>query len=479
MYVRYIIEMGDDLPDGISVNRYEALRELRAKATRAIERTERIDDDTFIALMNESLRWIREIGPTVVDFWQELQRYRTTTLREWKRRGREVRAFSFVNFRTTYAKPCLVRFDGRSVDLRFENVKGMRELFTALTGACYIVISGSVGMRVSEMLDIPSSPLVTKRLRDGRKLLKTRSTLHKTSRLDEGEPAEWVAGWDEPSNPVRLAVELLHIMFPKSAYLFASHSTLNQDDKRLAPSGANYAIRSFAKLVKIQTRKPLATNQFRKTFARFVALSAPGAAGALQRQFKHISIQMTERYFPNDPDLVEDVVEASLEIAEERYEAILSADRLGGMMGQELLLRNTSYRGPAAAKKRREVIKLALLDPHIRPVFHIYGVCLYDAPRAKCEGKLENVGIDMCSGCQNLAVEEQHLPIWEEHAEGLRAMIAELAAMGVINLELERQLVRASKIIHNLRDEDEPDAIDCGRPTSKKTAYRRRHKSSA
>ena len=54
MYVRYIIEMGDDLSDGISVNRYEALRELRAKATRAIERTERIDDDTFIALMNES-----------------------------------------------------------------------------------------------------------------------------------------------------------------------------------------------------------------------------------------------------------------------------------------------------------------------------------------------------------------------------------------------------------------------------------------
>ena len=135
-------------------------------------------------------------------------------------------------------------------------------------------------MRVSEVLDIEKKgALRSKTLADGRKLLRIHSTLHKTVRADEGEPAHWVAGWDEPTNPVRLAVEILQRLHRDSPYLFSPVGLLDESDERISPPAITHNIRLFAKLAGIDQRWTLATHQFRKTFARFIALSAPGAAG--------------------------------------------------------------------------------------------------------------------------------------------------------------------------------------------------------
>ena len=47
------------------------------------------------------------------------------------------------------------------------------------------------------------------RLDDGRVLLRIHGTLFKTADGADGEPAEWVAGWDEPGNPVHDAIDIL------------------------------------------------------------------------------------------------------------------------------------------------------------------------------------------------------------------------------------------------------------------------------
>jgi integrase len=455
MYLRYLIELQNEIPDGPNLDRFEAREILRSSKTLPEQRTERIPDDVFVTLMSEATRWVNEVGPTLVTFWNDLQRHRARTLRAWRSRHRVERAFSFVSFRESRPGPIAVRIAGIDNDLRTQNVKALRTWLSALNGACYTLIAGLTGMRVSEMLDIERKrPLSTRQLPDGRRLLRLHSTLHKTVRADDGEPAYWVAGWDDATNPVKRAVELLQLFNRRSPYLFSSTKILNEDDERLSPSSITHNVRLFSDLAGLAPRWTIATHHFRKTFARFVALSAPGAAGALQRQFKHLSIQMTERYFPNDPELIDDIIEASLEVAEQRYEAMLSADRLGGIKGAEILARNAEFRGSAAAKERREAVQLALLDTSCRLVLHFYGACIYDAPRAKCGGRLENVGLDTCVSCVNLVVEAHNLPMWEEHTKGLENALLLQCQNGVVDIELQRQLDHAKKIVHQLMTEN-------------------------
>ena len=160
---------------------------------------------------------------------------------------------------------------------------------------------------------------------------------------------------------------------------------------------------------------------------------------------------MTERYFPDDPELIDDIIEASLDVAEERYDSILAADKLGGIKGAQIVARNGEFRGAAAAKLRREAVQLALLDTSCRLVLHFYGACIYDASRAKCDGLIENVGLDTCIGCVNLVVELHNLPMWEEHKRGLDESIALQLEHGIVDLDLRRQADQAGKIVQQLQ----------------------------
>jgi hypothetical protein len=81
---------------------------------------------------------------------------------------------------------------------------------------------------------------------------------------------------------------------------------------------------------------------------------------------------------------------------------------------------------------------------------HPYGSCVYDAPRAKCQGYIENVGLDACIQCSNLVVDESHLPFWKEHVYDLTETIDWLATQNVVNVGLVKQLRAAEEIIVNL-----------------------------
>jgi len=453
MYLRYIVRLQDDIPDGTRLNYHDVYEALHPSPGKPEAKTKRIPDDIFITLMAEAQRWVFEVAPSIVTVVHEMRAYRAETIEDWRRRGREVRAFSYQEFYKLPHDPTIVTICGEPLNLWAIPAKKFDRLIAATHGACYAVIAGFVGMRVSEVLALRPGCIRAAKTTDGRELLKIAGTLFKTARSANGEPAEWVAGWNQPTNAIHKAVDILTQLGRHDSFLFAHLWKLNTDDKRVGPSKVSRDLAIFSDYAGITGRWQLSSHQFRKTFARFVALASPAAAGALQRHFKHVSIQMTERYFPDDPELLQDIAEAALELVEERYDKILGAERLAGIRGAEIIASNAAYRGSAAADKRREIVRQAAVDPTIRLVMHPYGSCLYDAPRAKCQGYIEKVGLDACIQCSNLVVDESHLPFWQEHADGLRETIAWLQTQNVVNLELMRQLAAAEDILQQLTTE--------------------------
>jgi len=467
MFLSYLVRM-QDIPHGINVDVGRALEILRPVTKGRASQAKRLTDSEFSNLLTEAGRWIRELAPIILPFAVELRRYRSKTLARIVANGLEPRGFSYRSYLKTHA-PVILRYGEVEINVAAENIKKFRAVQTALTGACYVIIAGGTGMRVTEMLDIMKHSLRRVRLRDGRVLLKLRSVLNKTSSSPDGEPAEWVCGWDEVDNPIRLAVDILEKLYPKSPYLFAGlGQRLNDDDKRITPSTAAYCVRLFVKMSGIKLASPLQTHQFRRAFARFVAYSNPAGMAALRRQFKHISALMTERYLPDDPELIDDIVAASLEIAEEHYESILKTPELSGLKGREILSRRPSYKGALGAAQIAEAVRLALLDPSIRPVFHIYGVCLFDDPDALCGGMIEEIGIDLCVSCKNLVVERQHLPIWIENRDGLISIVEHLDSLGVRNEHIEKQLKRSRNIIADFKGVVDNNARDKRRSSATK-----------
>jgi hypothetical protein len=191
-------------------------------------------------------------------------------------------------------------------------------------------------------------------------------------------------------------------------------------------------------------------HQFRKTFARFVVLSGPNTAVSLMRHFKHVSIQMTERYFPNDPELLNNLIESSEELIAERLDSVFGSDRLAGVKGEQILARNAEYRGETGQDARQDLIKMTLLDPSTFIIFHVYGICLYERETAKCGGDIANVGLDTCMVCPNSVVEREHLPFWREQVDVIRANISTTLDSGTIDLESQRQLERAEQMVMKL-----------------------------
>jgi hypothetical protein len=287
-------------------------------------------------------------------------------------------------------------------------------------------------MRISEAFSLRDGCLSSDRVRGKLRVLRIAGTLYKTSSADHGEPEKWIAGWDEPENPIRMAIAALERLprVPGAEGLLAAAfdsrgRNARQSIERLSTAQGLKTLRLFTGMVDIGDWK-IAPHQFRKTFARFVALSGSVPTLTLMRHFKHVSVLMTERYMPNDPELINDLIEASEELVAERLDALFGAERLGGIGGQRIISNNAAFRGTAGAAARSSLVAMTMRDPASDIRLSIYGACIFDAPRANCGGKVENVGLDACSPCSNFVVGEEHLPFWIELRGLLRANIAEL-----------------------------------------------------
>jgi hypothetical protein len=174
------------------------------------------------------------------------------------------------------------------------------------------------------------------------------------------------------------------------------------------------------------------------------------AAYALMRHYKHISILMTERYFPDDPELISDICEASEQLIAQRLDAVIGADKLGGIKGQQIVASNLPYRGPEHAEERRRIVTMTLEDPTFRVLMHVYGLCIYERETAKCNGELANVGFDTCSTCPNAVFDQSNVEHLTSRLSSIEEAYAMREAIGYVDIDLIRQRDQVTGILASL-----------------------------
>jgi integrase len=407
--------------------------------------TPRIPDETFRKLMGAAIDWIVIDAPRVSRL--------AAVFLAWREERRERKAWSswraYQEFASSRLPDETVSLDGESRHLSTITHSDFGRLMTLTRGACFAVIAGLVGMRASEILSLEVGCISAMPLANGLRVLELSGVLFKTAAHAAGMPAKWVAGYDEETNPVRAATRVLE-QLPRTSgtsKLFASfYEQRVWNRQQVTASIIRLDINTFAEAAGAGDWA-FSAHQFRKTFARFVALSSVSSVFALMRHFKHASILMTEQYLPTDPELLNDIFEASESLIAERLDSVYGASRLGGIAGKRIVANNLPYRGESNAGVRRRLVSATLRDPTAFFKLTPSGICIFEAKRARCEGDVENVGLDICVGCWNFAVHHDNLPAWIERVSLLTSAIEEQTAIGFVSIDLNRQLRQAEEVV--------------------------------
>jgi integrase len=177
----------------------------------------------------------------------------------------------------------------------------LRRLVAHLTEACFIVIAGFVGMRVSEILSMEAGCIEHRPIGEtGIAQAYIVARMFKTVDDQRGRMERWLA-----PEPVARAVEILErISLPmrrssKRRDLFLIRNLRSGDIAPVTNVDISSRINQFAAYVDVRHHegKPwrFTPHQFRKTFARFVARRDRSQLMALSDHFKHASIAMTAR----------------------------------------------------------------------------------------------------------------------------------------------------------------------------------------
>jgi len=309
---------------------------------------------------------------------------------------------------------------GRPVVSKYNLDMVVRHLHTA----CFVVIAGLVGMRMSEILSLKCGAIERRQLGEsGIAQAYLVARLYKTAAQRGGREERWLA-----PTPVVRAVEVLE-------RLTAPVRELHGDTRlfvvavsrvKMAPVTSmqvGYRLREFAAYVGVPEHEgapwAFSAHQFRKTFARFVAKRDRTQLLALADHFKHVSVAMTAKgYVGTDFDLFELVAhEAQVETAD-ALDRLLSADRLAGRMGTRLTNLNAKFRGRAGAEVRRDYIEFILSETDLSIHACEYGWCVFQAETARCGGDVAPSAAgrapSVCLSCVNFAVDARHRLFWEE-----------------------------------------------------------------
>jgi len=294
-----------------------------------------------------------------------------------------------------------------------------------LSTACFVLIAGFVGMRPSEILSLQVGAIEHHPIGEtGVEQAYVVGRLFKTSDEPKGRLERWVA----PAPVVRAVscLEKLTASLRKEAgssnLFLTKYVTLNRIGAT-TNAALNWRLRQFAQRVGAPTHEGevwhLSPSQFRKTFARFVARGDRSHLLALADHFKHISVSMTSRgYVGTDFELHELVDEESRAETAIALDRLLSSDRLGGRMGERIVARNHAFRGRAGEQVRRDYIDFVLAETDLRIRGCDYGWCVFQPEVALCGGEVApneaGRSPSVCAKCANLAVDDRHIPYWQD-----------------------------------------------------------------
>ena len=321
-----------------------------------------------------------------------------------------------------------------------EGAHKARRLATHLADACFIVIAGFVGMRVSEILSMEVGAIELKPIgKTGVAQAYIVARMFKTVDDSRGRVERWLA-----PEPVVRAVELLERLSQRMRQasgrreLFLVKNTQYGEIVPVTSQHIGFRIRQFAAYVDVPHHEgkpwPFSPHQFRKTFARFIAQRDRSQLLALSDHLKHASIAMTAKgYVGNDFDLKELIDhegQAETALALDRF---LASDRLAGRMGERITNENGAFRGRAGEQVRRDYIAFVLAETDLCVHACDYGWCVFQAETARCGGSTApneaGRGPAVCLSCANFVVDEHHRGYWADRRRRNETLLDNASAL--------------------------------------------------
>jgi integrase len=440
-FLKYVIELGEEIGDAAQVVFDKSAVE--GKGSGESNPIPYIPDNISARLYDTSIRFIEECGDTVLALWDIVcrtrEQYSSYHVSRQNVLAREALEESGINLETPWGK-----YPAQEL-----TISTVRKLMLYLQTACYVLVAGFTGMRVSEISSLDVDCLARRSI-DGVETLVLNGSLIKTA-VVSAERECWITGPSRKDNPVFVAVSLLERLWKKEregiglTALFVNvmnGATL----ARLTQNAMNTNLKDFASRC-VGVDWELSTHQFRKTFARYVARSESMAVLALKRHFKHIDVQMTAHYIGTDLELVWDVADERNVLAAEVLDEVLGSDRLAGKMGEELVERNSRFRGIAGENARKRQVSLLMDNSDLVVLPHRYGLCFYRRDVAKCQGDRKKVGVNTCVGCKNFVVGERHLDYWRERRSQLDEFKGQVTAAHRVEA-VDAEIQEATNIIN-------------------------------
>jgi integrase len=332
-----------------------------------------------------------------------------------------------------------------------------------LVEACFIVIAGFVGMRVSEILSMKVGAIERRLCTEtGIEQAYIVGRLFKT--VDD--PAGRIERWIAPS-PVVRAVELLEQLGAPlreesgRSDLFLVKNTQHRTVVRIERGCIVRRINAFANYVGVPLHEghpwQFSSHQFRKSFARFIARRDRSQLLGLAQHFKHVSIAMTARgYVGSDFDLHELVNHESRAETAAALDRFLTSDQLAGRMGERIAAGNARFRGRAGEQVRRDYIGFVMKETDLGIHACDYGWCVFQQETARCGGELApneaHRSPAVCLSCANMVVEERHVPYWRDRRSRNVALLDH--ASPLTRAVLDEAIEQCDSVLERLRGID-------------------------
>jgi len=327
--------------------------------------------------------------------------------------------------------------------------------------ACFVLIAGFVGMRVSEILSIKVGGIEYHPLGEaGIKQAYIVGRLFKMSDDPRGRIERWLAPvpvvravecLERLSMPLRTASGRLELFLAKNRQYGTIVPTTSMD--------MNHRLRLFAKHVHVPHEGDKAwhftAHQFRKTFARFIARRDRSQLLGLADHFKHVSRAMTSRgYVGTDFGLHELVDQEGRVETALALDGFLASDRLGGRMGERIAARNEAFRGRAGEQVRRDYVAFVLAETDLRIHACDYGWCVFQPETARCGGEAapSEAGRSpaVCLDCVNFVVDDRHIRYWEDRRG--RNLALRVDASPLVRAVLDEVIEQCDRVLGQIKE---------------------------
>jgi hypothetical protein len=344
--------------------------------------------------------------------------------------------------------------------------------------ACYIICALFSGMRDSELASMELGAFFTKTGLDGLSTSWIKGTTYKLEEMSA--KTEWmvpicvglavstleqITQFNRESmhrqikrlkqNPEEISHSRLHELESSKNSLFLVKGNRGYTYRAIDNMTSNIRLRQFVKSHNILGDDgsvwPIATHQFRRTFAVFVAKNIMGDLRYLRHHFKHWSMDMTlhyARHEQGDDSLISEVM-----TERDKLNRIIVSDWLtgetpleGGRGKSITAFKNRNH--IKTAKNSEEAINNLADGLFLRATGHSW--CLSNADTCGGQGLYDSL---QCVSCENSVIDKSVLPAWE----GIRDQQKEILLLDDVGVSVKylanQHVEKANNIIRNLSDE--------------------------